>query len=83
MTGFIPNTNEGKIPTFFQNRTMTTLSLDFTTEEASALSNWTRKAGFSSDIETIRNALQLVGAIPKEADYFDKLFSDAPKRRRK
>ena len=62
---------------------MTTLSLDFTTEEATALSSWTRKAGFSNDVETIRNALQLVGALPKERDYFDKLLSTTPKRRRK
>jgi hypothetical protein len=61
---------------------MTTLSLDFTTEEATALSSWTRKAGFSSDIETIRNALQLVGAIPKEQDYLDKLFSGATYKKR-
>lgn len=62
---------------------MTTLSLDFTTEEATALSSWTRKAGFSNDTETIRNALQLVGAIPKEQDYFDNLFKGASYKKRK
>jgi hypothetical protein len=62
---------------------MTTVSLDFTTEEALALSSWTRQAGFSDDIETIRNALRLVGAIPKDEDYFDKLLATAPKSRRR
>ena len=62
---------------------MTTLSFDLTTEEAVALSSWTAKAGYSSDGETIRQVLQLVGAIPKEEDYYKKLMSSAPKSKRR
>ena len=62
---------------------MTTVSFDLTTEEATALSSWSRKAGFSSEVDCIRNALQLIGAIPKEADYFDKLFTPSPRKTRR